>query len=335
MPASRAARIGAKALSLALASRIAAPPLRGRVRVVAPPGADTIEAYLAKAFSRELRISMYLGPPRANRKPVLQLLAPTGGEPVAFAKVGVNPLTRDLVRAEHDSLVALDRDVLTEITAPRVLHSDEWHGMNVLVLSALPRWTRRRPLSSARLADAADAVAHVGGLQQQSLSNGPYLRSLQARLTVADEGPERTALLGTLDVLAERAGGTVLTYGAWHGDFTPWNMANTERGLLLWDWERFGREVPLGFDLLHHWLQDQVGLRRRAPLAAAEDCIDQAARLLAPFKVAAGEARLTATLYMADLATRYLVDRQAEAGAPRGAPKSWLIPAILREVAVT
>jgi hypothetical protein len=33
------------------------------------------------------------------------------------------------------------------------------------------------------------------------------------------------------------------------------------------------------------------------------------------------------------LATRYLVDRQARAGAPRGAPGTWLIPAIELEVA--
>jgi hypothetical protein len=332
MPATRAARLGAKALSLALATRVAALPLRGSVRVVAPPGADTIETYLAETFSRELRISMYLGPPRANRKPVLQLLTPAGGEPVAFAKVGVNLLTRNLVKAEHDSLSALDREALTEVIAPRVLHYDEWHGLNVLVLSALPRWTRRRPPSNARLVAAAKGVAHVGGLRRESLTNGPYLSGLQARLAVADEGPERAALLRALDVLSERAGGTVLTYGAWHGDFTPWNMAGTERGLLLWDWERFSLGVPLGFDLLHHWLQDQVGLRHREPLAAAEDCLKHAAGLLAPIEVAAKDARLTATLYLTDLATRYLVDRQAEAGAPRGSPQSWLIPAILHEV---
>jgi hypothetical protein len=38
-------------------------------------------------------------------------------------------------------------------------------------------------------------------------------------------------------------------------------------------------------------------------------------------------------LYLADLATRYLVDRQAEAGSPLGAPGKWLLPAITGEVA--
>jgi hypothetical protein len=38
-------------------------------------------------------------------------------------------------------------------------------------------------------------------------------------------------------------------------------------------------------------------------------------------------------LYLADLATRYLVDRQAKAGARLGAPGQWLIPAFVAEVA--
>ena len=35
-----------------------------------------------------------------------------------------------------------------------------------------------------------------------------------------------------------------------------------------------------------------------------------------------------ALLYLAELSTRYLSDRQAEAGARLGRPGAWLIPAI-------
>jgi hypothetical protein len=108
-------------------------------------------------------------------------------------------------------------------------------------------------------------------------------------------------------------------------------MANTARGLLVWDWERFTRGVPLGFDALHHWLHTEVEARRREPLAAACDCLERAPELIGPFGIGRAEARLTATLYLADLATRYLADRQAKAGAQRGAPGTWLIPAIAAE----
>jgi hypothetical protein len=109
-------------------------------------------------------------------------------------------------------------------------------------------------------------------------------------------------------------------------------MASTIGGLLVWDWERFASGVPLGFDALHYWLQSEVVPQHHDPLAAATDCLEQAAALLAPFGIAPAQARLTAALYLADVATRYLVDRQAAAGAPLGAPGTWLIPALVTEV---
>jgi len=253
---------------------------------------------------------------------------------VAFAKIGFNQLTCDLVRTERASLIHLKEVGLTHITVPRVLHHDRWRGLDVLVLSALPSGQRSRPLPPAQLAAAMSEVTRVGGLRTEPLSGSEYLRCLRDRLAGADEGAERAALQQALGDIAARAGDTILSYGAWHGDWAPWNMANTDRGLLVWDWERFAHGVPLGFDALHYQLQSQVAPGRRGdPLAVATQCPQRAAPLLAPFGVRAGEARLTATLYLAELATRYLVDRQAKAGARLGAPGEWLIPAIVAEAA--
>ena len=110
-------------------------------------------------------------------------------------------------------------------------------------------------------------------------------------------------------------------------------MASTTGGLLVWDWERFATGVPIGFDALHYWLQNEVVAQHRDPLAAATDVFDHAASLLAPFGVDVVRARFTAALYLTDVATRYLVDRQAQAGALLGAPGTWLIPALAGEVA--
>ena len=178
-----------------------------------------------------------------------------------------------------------------------------------------------------------ETVARVGGLQEGALASDAYLRQLRERLEAADPGPERSALLESLDAIAATGLCTSLTFGAWHGDWSPWNMASTTGGLLVWDWERFASGVPLGFDALHYWLQSEVGPQHRDPLAAATDCVEHAAALLAPFGIDPTRARLTASLYLADVATRYLVDRQAAAGAPLGAPGTWLIPALVGEVA--
>ena len=332
VPRSSTARLCVNLLSLALIGGLSSTILRGRVRVSAQPGLETIEAYLKNLMSRDIQVSMYLGPARANRKPVLQLLTGSG-ETIGFAKVGVSPLTSKLVRAERDALAQVGAAGLREITVPRVLHYGVWNGLDVLVLSALPAWRRRRPLSAARLATAMRELARVGGLQREPLSGSEYLRRLRAGLGAADEGPEQAALMQVLGEVTARADGTVFTFGAWHGDWAPWNMANTGRGLMVWDWERFTCGVPHGFDALHYWLQTELRAGHRDPRAAAARCIEDAPGLLAPFGIDARTARLTATLYLADLSTRYLADRQAQAGAPLGAPGTWLIPALAGELA--
>lgn len=325
---SPAARLYVRALSVCLAGGLCGAMLRPRVWIRSPDGSDTIDRYLTSVMSCDLQMSIEVGRPRANRKPVLQLLNGSG-EAVGFAKVGINPLTSRLVRAEHESLTRLSQAGLTEIAIPEVLHYGIWRDLDVLVLSALPAWRPRRPLPHTRLVAAMAELAGVDGLTTEPLAGGGYLGRLRARLATADESPEHEALEQALDKLAAQMGDTVLSFGCWHGDWAPWNMANTGHGLLVWDWERFTRGVPLGFDALHYWLQREVGMSRRDPRTAAGACLEHAPRLLGSFGIAAAEAELTAVLYLADLATRYLVDRQAQAGARLGATGTWLVPAIV------
>jgi len=331
-PGSRRARLTTRALSLALASGAGKILLRDRLRIRVPAGAPTIEAHLRAQLGRDVRLSMHLGAARANRKPVLQLLTPDGAT-VAFAKVGAAALTRQLVRAEAAALDRLRVAGLTTVTVPAVRHLGCWAGLDVLVLSALPVWRPRRVLAAGQLAAAMNEVARVDGCISAPLADSGYWRQLSQRLARAPGSADRQALLAELTELEGRSANVVLTFGAWHGDWTPWNMACTRDGLLLWDWERFATGVPVGFDALHYWLQAAVvagqhGSRQHGPAGAAADCIRRAPELLGPLGVGPAAARLTALLYLCELSTRYLTDRQAEAGARLGAPGQWLIPAI-------
>jgi hypothetical protein len=331
-PGSFTAWAGSRALALALAAGGAGVGLGGRLRVSAGPGTGspgpgtgTIEAYLHSVLGYEVLISTHLGAARANRKPVLQLLTPRG-ETAGFAKVSVNPLTRDLIRAEHAALDTLAAGNLRELTVPRVLHHGQWQGREVLVMNALPVWRRRKALRPGQLTAAMTELTAVGGRSRGPLAGCDYLARLRSRLEASQAGPDRAAVSDALDTLA--AAGPELGFGAWHGDWTGWNMASTADGLLVWDWERFATGVPVGFDFLHYRLQSDVVRRRRPPAEAADACVRDAVACLAPFGVPAGEAQLVAILYLAELSARYLADRQAEAGARLGRPGTWLIPAI-------
>ncbi len=328
---SRRARLGGRALSLALRSGIGAAALRSRVRVRAPQGADTIESFLARVLRRDVLVSLYIGPPRANRKPVLQVLS-AQGQPLGFAKIGVDPLTRALVRSEAEALTRLAEAGLQGVMVPQVLHYGTWRETNVLVISTLPVWQRRREVTSEQLAAAMIAVARLGGVRREPLAASSFWQHLTSRLAAADASAARDALWQALSALPAGARDRELAMGSWHGDWTAWNMAATRGGLLVWDWERFTEGVPLGFDALHYSLQHDLVVGGRDPRRAAACCVDQADRLLAPFGVAGDQARLTCILYLAELATRYLADRQAEAGASLGAVGEWLVPAITDEV---
>jgi hypothetical protein len=148
-----------------------------------------------------------------------------------------------------------------------------------------------------------------------------------ARLSTVDAPLLRVAA----ERLLERRGDTILEFGSWHGDWAPWNMAALADAVLLWDWERFARSVPLGFDAVHHELQ--VRLQRGEDAESAVGAtVAGAPERLAPFAVAPYAAEVTALLYLVDLATRYLADRQAEAGARLGLLGTWLLPVLIRRV---
>ena len=328
-PQSRAARLKREAVVAALRTGASGMLLRDRVRVTGP-AEESIDGYLRATLGRDLAVSVHIGPARANRKPVLQLISPDG-DTFGFGKLGAGPLTQRLVRAETSALTALGRSGLTKLTVPRVLHAGEWRGLQVLVQSALPVWLPRAPLTSRRLAAAMLDIAGCCGYSSGPLVGSAYWAELRGRLAAVGDRSEGVALTAAAELIAGHAGSTMLRYGAWHGDWAPWNMANLADALLVWDWERFAQGVPVGFDAVHHELQRRVQSTGDAA-GAVDATVRRADELLAPFGVPSGARELTALLYLVDLAARYLTDRQAEAGARLGVLGTWLLPVLIRRV---
>lgn len=350
-PTSRTARLKRNAVVVALRTGASNMLLRDKVRVTGPEAGDqpvdSIDTYLTKVLGADLAISVHIGPARANRKPVLQLLN-AGGETVGFGKLGTGPLTRSLVRAETTALIALGQVIPQHIGVPRVLHAGQWRGHEVLIQSALPVWEPRTPVVASRLVTAMREIAGCLGVHSGSLAGDMYWKSLRSRLDLLTREPSHTAvsarhdgtsataeartLAQAADALVARAGHIELRYGSWHGDWAPWNMACTTSSLLVWDWERFAPGVPIGFDAVHYDLQRRLD-RGAPPGPAVDSTTARSARLLAPFGVDEEAAKITGLIYLVDLATRYLEDRQAEAGARLGVLGNWLLPVLTAKVA--
>jgi hypothetical protein len=110
-------------------------------------------------------------------------------------------------------------------------------------------------------------------------------------------------------------------YGCWHGDWAPWNMSEENDRLSVWDWERFEWPVPRGFDELHRRFHSAVQSKPKDAHAHAYRLVTQRV----DGRPATSQERATASLYLLDLAARYIHDGQPETNNRLGNVADWLV----------
>ncbi len=298
-------------------------------------GRGRLSDHMAAVLGTDVRISVRFGPDRANRKPVLQLLD-ASGTCVAFAKVGVNTLTRELVRREVAALTRLEDQDLGPVRAPRVRYAGEWHAdAELMVVDALPVWrpepVRSGAVEEARIA-AMRAVAGCVGVRTDAGALDSYLADLAGRVRALDSSPYVRPLLAALDRVGHS--GLAISVGAWHGDWNDGNMAVRDDEVLLWDWERFADGVPVGFDALHFHFNQAMGVPSHSAAEAAAVVRDRSGELLAPFGVPLATAPAVWMLYAAEIATRFLTDGLDRTTSKLGRVSEWLEPALAADIVV-
>ncbi len=294
-PRQRVTRVlTATAVRAGLADRV----LRDRLHVTG--AGESIEDHLGELVGRRVVVSVGLGSARANRKPILHVLTPRG-EPVAFVKVGDTAMARELIAGEAAALDRLAERYFGTLRVPRVLHYGEWRGLDLLVLTPLP--TGALSLRSRRGAPVAAMRELTGATIHVPLSASTFWQRFAG---VPIEDPDqRKRFADAAGRIGETYGGDEVAFGAWHGDWTPWNMAWHGGRVQLWDWERFDPDVPAGLDLLHYRLQTGGGY------SAWPD-----AAILAPLGQEGRIAAITVELYVLELTRRYLCAAQGELGEP-------------------
>jgi hypothetical protein len=306
------------------------------VRSVAPSteAQESIESFLANVLGTEVHVGVILGPRRANQKPVLQLFGPQG-RLLGFAKLGQNALTAPLIRKEADALAYVAGKAPTSFAVPRVLHTGQWRGLELLVMSPLSGASGRHITAAQRTA-AMREVAGLNGISSCALGRSGFWARLQESLQELGDERTRDRLARCAEEVALRWGEADLQQGCWHGDWGAWNMAITSDVLQIWDWERFDTGVPLGFDAVHLGAQ---AVRPEKPdhAAAQTRFLQTAPRLLADQGVRPETSTLVLVLYLMEISVRY-----AEALRHGGTPvllrrSAWalsLVETLLRESAL-
>lgn len=302
-------------------------PYRMHVETHAATDPDDIERLLSKICGTSVRVSLFVSPPRAVRKPVLQVLDERG-EVVGYTKLGVDPFTRSLLGAEAAAVERLGRSELLSIGLPTILYHGEWRGTGVLLQTAIPRGA---PAHSARpeVRRAAVELTRACRGATCALEASSYWHELVRRVRALDPGPAAGRIERSVGMLAAHAGDVLVEFGCSHGDWAPWNMTVTGGRVHVWDWEKFADNVPAGFDTIHFFVQEAV-------VSAGVDIVDAFARatagtdrLLADFALRPANADLSVWLYAIELAVRYLEDAEGERGRTRMSRLGdWLDPVL-------
>lgn len=263
-----------------------------------------LRRHLADLLDRDdVDVALAIGQPRANRKPVVQVIDGRGAT-VAWAKIGVDRRTDELVARETEALAAVaDRPGLV---VPSVVATGTWGGHRLLVLA---------PIVTDESADDLDPTAEVvRAIAGPTSDHEPTETAWWHDLRRASE--TCPGLVTRLDRLEPALEGRRWPFGRWHGDLAPWNACWVDGRLAVWDWERSTTGMPLGFDLIHNRVQVDV-LRRGVPIGDALAAAASRERpVLGELGYRAEDALLLAAAYGATLRARYAVD--AEQG-PLGA----------------
>ena len=280
-------------------------PIR-RLRVA---GGDTgsLVAALREMVAPDADVAVRLGSWSHARSLVVRVFGPDGAT-LAFGKVGIDEHGRAAVRAEASSLTRVAGWGLTHVRTSEVLLHTDWRGLDVLLVSPLLPKGEAHPVAGLPV-EAMLELARADATPPAPLAGSRWRASVSDRLrTVADQAlrTELGAALAHLDVVEH----LTLPLGPWHGDWTAWNMAWEGSRVLLWDWEHFAEEVPVGFDLVHYLAQDLRVSAGTGPAAEeawrerATDALSQHVGLTGPRR----DAVLVA--YLLEVNLRFVLDRQ-------------------------
>ncbi|MBM9458559.1 hypothetical protein JK386_01445 [Nocardioides sp. zg-536] len=333
---SAASSLREQATRSAVSALVRRAPVLLREQVEVRGGAGGLVDHLGELLGTQVSVSVSVGSARVNRKPVLQVFD-AQGRSLAFAKIGWSAHTNADVAAEGQALRTLSGHDFRHLAHPAVLAQSSWLDHLVLVIEPL----RPRPLVGAGHRwspplEAMEELAWLGaagpgasGVEEGPLDRAPWWRRQWVQVGRLPDPVFRARMGRVLSRIEAAHGGRNVVCGAWHGDWTPWNMAAGRGGrVLVWDWERFETGVPVGLEPLHYALSaahpggppSSAGLLRTLEWAAEADMRG------------ASDPHLRELLYLVAVLVRYL----SLTGVPGGehiAPRAAVTLLALEELA--
>ena len=324
-PSTRAGRMQSRVLrGMGLTGLANLAPSRAIVSL--DPRAENLMAHISELLGEDLIAGIHLGPPRANQKPIIQVLRPSG-ETVAFAKVGINDLTNERVSVEATALTRLSRTSFSHLVVPELLHRGRWGDCAFVLLAPVQTWTASGIDVAAR-SRAMEELSLKGSAPAEPLADLPWWNRTRQNLAEHGHASEAKALTQMMSRAEEKWGDLNVDVGWNHGDWTPWNMSTGANRAIVWDWERFAEDIPVGFDALHYAFQAGVRLDGLSPLESLRRLTDESGWIVAQNGAPTEQGQMLLALYLVGVGERFITDGQEKAGAKKGPLASWLVPGL-------
>ena len=180
-------------------------------------------------------------------KPTIQCFDPDG-TPLAYAKVGVGPVGSHLVQTETGVLTKWAEHEDPRLVVPRPLATTAWQGQPVVVCEPMPSDARRLPDGTISAWPARTLDDPIG---DRPLQDATWWTTRTA------DHHDHPVVEPLMDAVETHHGSRALPWARWHGDWVPWNLARSRRGLVAWDWEYSEPGAPVGLDEIHGRYQVQ------------------------------------------------------------------------------
>jgi len=305
-------------------------------------GARTLGDALAEMLGETVLLAVNVRPPSPTRKPVVQVLD-VRGRTLAYAKVAWHAFSDRNVHAETTFLGSITGADLG-LAAPTPIGELTWGGHPVLVTAPMPASLRRYPASrGVPDVDLTRGIASLFGTTTTPWRSSrareglrgraaelaaddrptvdPSMELLPARGRMLQPGawpalrPVSQEVLRLLELM-DRSAEVPVETGAWHGDWSPWNLGLQGERLWAWDWEFARRDVLVGMDLVHFPFQQAFIARRRGFAASLAEARAEAAPSLAALGIDPPARDLVCAAHASEVALRYLASARAGVAAP-------------------
>lgn len=191
----------------------------------------------------------------------------------SFLKVALTERSADLIHREAMILNRLYQSNIQTFDFPEVLNITT----RTLEISDIKGSGRRTTKLSANHINAFIELNELSSIQMKLSENHHWQNmkgDMESLLTIEDKRMPKGLIRKMLQMIDKTNEDDIIEVGLSHGDFTPWNMYESNQKLAIYDWELADFFKPLGYDVFHYIVQHNIMLEHKSWTEIKRDIIN-------------------------------------------------------------